>query len=456
MSNPHLISILSCSQPSISDLGKKGVGLFFLLKAGLKIPKTWSIPVWVMKECCATSFGNEEEDEYPIPKELQDALDQIIEQHPGTWFVRSSGIEEDGDIQSFAGQFLSVGGLQNTEEIVNAIREVWKSYFAASVQQYRETNTALEGMAVLIQEEIPAEYAGVLFSQNPITGNPNECIIESTKGKGEDVVSSQVIPGRSVFWFPKRLRPFWKYTYRYSIQKEEKDLLSLPNRKQQRILCRAAAIMELATEHAQDIEWVINPQGGIYFLQSRPITTLSQTQKRLVWTRQFLGERWTLPATELGWSEINGVMLPLIDYRETHISYMGGGEATRLYRYSPYLNATVFRHLVFKLPFTTPAPSFYLEMLPAHEKLAILQSWGKLPDWRVYRSIISITISEQRWKLFRWNPFTNYQKWDGFVLRLEGFLAAQRSDLGSSEEAYQRIEACRTMSMEYLKVHVCS
>jgi len=458
MQNSYLIPLLEHAKPTISDLGKKGLGLFSMAKAGLKIPRTWSVPVWVMQECCSGSFETHSTDSqsYTLPNGLIDAIENIFGQHHGSWFVRSSGLEEDGDEQSFAGQFASFGGLKTKEELQSAIKEVWKSYFSEAVQSYRQDNTLSRGMAVLIQEEIPAVFAGVIFSQNPISGNPNELIIESTKGKGEDLVSAKVVPGRSAFWYPKRWRAYWKYAYRHLLQKEQQEILSLPSKKDQRRLCRAACIMELHTDKAQDIEWVINPQGEIYFVQSRPITSRSHRSSKVLWTRQFLGERWTIPATQLGWSEIEGIMLPLIDYRQTHLLYMGGGTAARVYQHSPYLNATVFRHLLLKLPFTSPAPSFFLEMLPSHEKHAILQSWGKNPDWRVYFSIISTTITEQRWKRFRWNPFTNYQKWDGFVLRLNPFLARHRSAIQSVEEAYARIEDCRMMSMEYLKVHVCS
>ena len=49
-------------------------------------------------------------------------------------------------------------------------------------------------MAVIVQELIPAEVAGTLFTTNPVTGGLNETIIEASWGLGELAVSGQVTP----------------------------------------------------------------------------------------------------------------------------------------------------------------------------------------------------------------------------------------------------------------------
>jgi hypothetical protein len=41
------------------------------------------------------------------------------------------------------------------------------------------------GMAVVIQEMVAAEAAGVLFSRDPITGNPSKIVITANFGLGE-------------------------------------------------------------------------------------------------------------------------------------------------------------------------------------------------------------------------------------------------------------------------------
>ena len=40
-------------------------------------------------------------------------------------------------------------------------------------------------MAVVIQEMVPAEAAGVLFTRDPITGDPSKVVISANFGLGE-------------------------------------------------------------------------------------------------------------------------------------------------------------------------------------------------------------------------------------------------------------------------------
>lgn len=49
-------------------------------------------------------------------------------------------------------------------------------------------------LAVVVQEMVPAESAGVLFTVNPVTGNPDEVVINAAWGLGEALVSGRVNP----------------------------------------------------------------------------------------------------------------------------------------------------------------------------------------------------------------------------------------------------------------------
>lgn len=393
-------------------------------------------------------------DASPFPLELYEEIQKMMVGYDGTWMVRSSAVDEDGTEYSFAGQYVSVGQVKTAEDIQAAIVRVWKSYFVEHAQAYRVG--ARKGMAVVLQKEISARFAGVLFTQNPATGHTNELVLESSQGHGEKVVSASVVPGRSVFWFPQRMRSWAKRLSKLMIQKKVHQPDSLPSLVQQREICIQGCLLEKKEGGALDLEWVIDWTGTLFFVQMRPITTQVSSAKQVLWTRQFLGERWSVPATELGWSEIESVMNPFIDYRQTHEQYLGGEKAARLFRYSPFLNATVFRHLLFRVPGKAPMPSFFLEMLPRHEQKKWTESSVVVPSWKVYASIIRITIQERRWERFRWNPWTNHKKWNGFQLLLEQFLIEQAAPLRDRAHAKKRLLACREMTMEYLKVHVCS
>lgn len=438
------------------ELGGKGSSLAVLARSGNLIPDTWVIPVWVLSCQCDISSEDAASELHAasFPQALRTEIQQVMEGYDGAWMVRSSAVDEDGLEHSFAGQYASIGSARTIEDLQHAIVQVWASYFDPHVQEYR--TGPRKGMAVVLQKEIVAEYAGVLFTQNPATGQQNELVIESAKGHGEQVVSASIVPGRSIFWFPKLFRSWIHASSHLIIQKKIEYPRALPTLALQREICRQGAQLEEQEGRAIDIEWVIDRQGRLYLVQMRPITTRVKQSERVLWTRQFLGERWSIPATELGWSEIDDVMNPLIDYRRTHEKYLGGEKATRLFQYSPFLNATVFRHLLFRFPKKAPMPAFFLEMLPIHEQKKWTESAAVFPSWKVYASIVRITLQEQRWKRFRWNPWTNYKKWDGFQLRLEHFLNRNRSPLKSMDQAQARLQACRDMTMEYLKVHVCS
>ena len=433
-------------------IGGKGVSLVKLARAGVSIPDTWVVPVEVMRVVCDKIEPDIPSMLSQIPSLLYDELRRINENYHGKWMVRSSAVDEDGEEKSFAGQYTSVCGVHDLGGLLEAIVTVWKSYFADHVQEYHMHSR--RGMAVLIQKEIEAKYAGVLFTNNPTTGVSSELVLESIEGHGEQVVSASVVPGRAIFWAPPSLRSFLTRFSRALIPKKVYQSDSLPTLVLQREICRLGCVMEIHEGMAVDMEWVISQSDVLYFVQMRPITTTSR--RDVLWTRQFLGERWTIPATELGWSEIEHVMNPLIDYRQTHDKYLGGEKAARLFQYSPFLNATVFRHLLFRLPGVAPMPAFFLEMLPSHEQKKWTDSFFVAPGWKVYASIIKTTIQEQRWKRFRWNPWTNHQKWDGFQLRLESFLHQNTSQIQEVSQAKERLSRCRDMTMEYLKVHVCS
>ncbi len=51
-------------------------------------------------------------------------------------------------------------------------------------------------MAVIVQQQIEPEAAGVAFSVDPVTGSRSRIVIESCRGLGEALVSGQVQPDR--------------------------------------------------------------------------------------------------------------------------------------------------------------------------------------------------------------------------------------------------------------------
>jgi pyruvate, water dikinase len=116
---------------------------------------------------------------------------------PERWAVRSSAVGEDGAAASFAGQHLTRLGVRGIPALVRAIGEVHASASSPAALAYRRRSGihAPPRMAIVLHRLIAADVAGVLFTQNPVTGS-DERFIEASWGLGEVVVSSAVSPDR--------------------------------------------------------------------------------------------------------------------------------------------------------------------------------------------------------------------------------------------------------------------
>lgn len=111
--------------------------------------------------------------------------------------VRSSAIDEDGAVASFAGQhdtFLNATGI---DAVADAVAECFASFHSHRAGQYRREHgleAAPRRCAVLVQRLVPADVSGVLFSVNPVSANPDEVVINASWGLGESIVGGTVTP----------------------------------------------------------------------------------------------------------------------------------------------------------------------------------------------------------------------------------------------------------------------
>ena len=109
--------------------------------------------------------------------------------------VRSSAVDEDGAEASFAGQHLTLLNVPSVEELTSAVREIWWSANSDSAITYRQRVGLFTrpSVGVVVQSLLDPDVAGVMFTQNPITG-ADERVIEASWGLGEAVVAGLVIP----------------------------------------------------------------------------------------------------------------------------------------------------------------------------------------------------------------------------------------------------------------------
>jgi len=197
--------------------------------------------------------------------------------------VRSSAIGEDSKLASFAGQHATRLGV-GPQEVAEAVRQVVASAASASALAYRrrvgveeETRTG-----VVVQQLVPADVSGVLFTRNPLDGS-DERVIEASWGLGQVVVEGLVIPDR--FRVERGGRALERVAGHKDVAIELFDgdgIVEHPvSAARVETLCldddQLAELDSLASSceqvlgHERDIEFAF-AAGALYLLQSRPLT----------------------------------------------------------------------------------------------------------------------------------------------------------------------------------------
>lgn len=132
---------------------------------------------------------------------LADALDRLDAESPFAagpvhLAVRSSAVGEDGAFSSFAGMHDTQLGVTR-DDVPSAVRRCWASLWSARAVGYRQMrNLPLDGgaMAVVVQSLVPATAAAVVFTRHPVTGRPDQLLVNAVRGLGEALVSGEVTP----------------------------------------------------------------------------------------------------------------------------------------------------------------------------------------------------------------------------------------------------------------------
>jgi pyruvate,water dikinase len=121
---------------------------------------------------------------------------------PTSVAVRSSAIDEDGALTSFAGVHETFLNVRGDDALLTAIRRCLESFFSPRALTYRQERGAERGafddvrMAVLVQQQITSDVSIVAFSANPVTAARDEIVV-TAPGAGE-LVGGTVTPDTMV------------------------------------------------------------------------------------------------------------------------------------------------------------------------------------------------------------------------------------------------------------------
>jgi pyruvate,water dikinase len=224
--------------------GGKAATLGRLLSAGLPVPDGVVVP-----------FGTGAPD---LECRAHGAWDALA---PGPLAVRSSADGEDSPDASMAGQHTSVLGASTPAEVAEGMRACLASVSSARAVAYRWRTGAREPrMAILVQRQVPADAAGVMFM------TASGAVIEAAHGLGTGVVEGHVTPDR------------YRVDLDGTVHRPRSDGGG-PARGGAQVLDDGAMATLVTLGRAvtallgadQDIEWAL-ADGDLWILQARPIT----------------------------------------------------------------------------------------------------------------------------------------------------------------------------------------
>jgi len=302
----------SAELPSAQQAGSKALALIEMTKAGMPVPpglvvtvqffEPWmntvlGSPEWTaMLTSGAGGFGQPAKALQSLcraltftvqqKKELGEAVDAFLEKNPGHLFaVRSSSPDEDLEGASFAGGYETTLGVTVTG-IEAAIRHSFTSSFDERVFLYKKEHgfrIDQPHIAVVIQQQVDADSAGVAFSLNPLNNCYDEAVINANHGLGESVVAGEADPDVIVVDKLKREIIETRIGRKQALitLNQAGGTVKSTRANHPEASVSPAQVLELIglLEHVEahyqkpvDIEWALSG-GRIYLLQARPITT---------------------------------------------------------------------------------------------------------------------------------------------------------------------------------------
>ncbi len=268
--------------------GGKSKGLLQLKELGLRVPEFVVVPAdKIVHAYAEQSFAQ-------IGREVADIL-------PATSYaVRSNALIEDMDTSAYAGQFetkthVPLSGIEEAvEDIVTHAHGV--------------LGGKLELFSVIIQEYIEPDMSGVTFTRSP--HGQRQYVVECHHGVGADLVSGLVEP--------ERYQAYWS----------EKNSSRIAGWETQK---KHFFDIEQAFGHPQDIEWCVRG-GEWYFLQSRPITTITKEEYSYMRSLEaMLKEEHTYRYVQNDVTDVIGTPFPL-SMSLIELMYAGDGPIQRAYK----------------------------------------------------------------------------------------------------------------------------
>jgi pyruvate,water dikinase len=229
----------------------------------------------------------------PVPGAVRDEVAARYEELGGPPVaVRSSALGEDSKEATFAGQQETYLWVRGADAVCDAVRDCWVSLYSLPAISYRARLGEMEpAMGVAVQLMVDAEVSGVMFTCNPVSGDPSMVAINASWGLGLAVVGGEVTPDDCLV--SKVTREVVREHVHDKAIEYVPDAdgrgtvrVDVPEERRRRP-CLDQALVEVLVDvgrrveryfgSAQDIEWATargaELPSSLFVLQTRPVTT---------------------------------------------------------------------------------------------------------------------------------------------------------------------------------------
>ena len=270
---PILLSLDALDPKRPGEVGGKAGNLARLIRHGLPVPPGFVLTGAAYRRARGTMPpGGRLRFSVPgdLREEIRVAAEQLLATTPGTdpspLVVRSSARGEDSGTRSFAGIYDSFPCSGNLDDLLDKIVQCWDSLWSGRAAAYRGGPPGENDyMAVVVQLRIEPVLAGVIFTRHPTTDGADS-LIEVVGGHGESLVdgTANALRFRVARREPHAARPIVPAGGHSPLAGPvPAELLA--------VVERLALAAEDLLGAPQDVEWV-QGRGGVYIVQSRPVT----------------------------------------------------------------------------------------------------------------------------------------------------------------------------------------
>ena len=292
------------------SFGGKSANLGELLAAEIPVPPGFALSTGAFERFMAEADLGETADDAlagamraaPVPEAVREELTRAYaELGEATGLadppvaVRSSAIGEDSQEATFAGQQETYLWVQGAESVCDAVRDCWASLYSPTAIAYRARLGDADhppAMGVTVQLMVDAKISGVMFTCNPVSGDPSMVAVNASWGLGLAVVGGEVTPDEylvsKVTGEVVRERVHAKdvqYVHdadrggavRVDVPEERREARCLDQPALERLIAMGRRVEGYFGSH-QDIEWALardDPE-GLFIVQTRPVTGIAK------------------------------------------------------------------------------------------------------------------------------------------------------------------------------------